>query len=143
MTGASQIQLAAAPLFSLSAQASGNRMVSSLPLGDRVIIDISGGEFEGPRVSGRVLASGGDWLTLTPAGARLDVRLLLETDDGVTLLLRYSGIAAERNGAQRADVAGHIEAPADSRYAWLNSLLILGFGRAEDGVAKYDFFHLI
>jgi hypothetical protein len=142
MTDSPPIQLAAEPLFSLSAVASGNRMVAGLPLGDRMIIDISGGEFEGPRLSGKVLASGGDWLTLTSAGARLDVRLVLETSDGVTLLLRYSGIASEKSGAQRADVAGYIEAPVGP-YAWLNSLHVLGFGRAVDGVAKYDFFHLL
>jgi hypothetical protein len=134
--------LSVAKLFTLRAQTAPPRMVSDLPSGDRVVIDITGGAFEGLRLKGQVLASGGDWVLRTPTGARLDVRLVLETDDGVTILFRYSGVAAPRDGGLRADVAGAFEAPAGP-YAWLNDVHAVGFGSASGGVATYDFYQLL
>ncbi|MDB5968692.1 MAG: hypothetical protein JWQ90_1142 [Hydrocarboniphaga sp.] len=118
-------------------------LVSTLvgtPLGDRSVFDVDGGHFEGPQLRGRVPASGGDWVTRTAAGSQQDVRLLLETDDGITILLRYQGKASQRaDGLIRIEVAGSFEAP-QGRYAWLNSLQAFGLGTpTQDGV-RYQFY---
>ena len=56
--------------------------VDAVPSGVRQIFDVTGGRFEGPGLSGSVLASGGDWLLIGNDGVgRLDVRATLETDD--------------------------------------------------------------
>lgn len=138
----SKINLPAAMLFTMRAETNGGRKVAGLPLGDRVIIDITGGEFHGDRLSGRLLASGGDWVALTPAGPMLDVRLVMETHDGTIVLFRYSGLAVQESGGVRARVAGRFEAPA-GEYGWLNAVHAVGFGESEAGVAKYTFYQLL
>ena len=53
------------------------------PSGERRIVYMTGGKFSGPRLQGRVLPGGGDWLVVGPQrNAILDVRACLEMDDG-------------------------------------------------------------
>jgi hypothetical protein len=91
------------------------------PQGSRMFIGVTGGTFEGERLRGTVVAgSGGDYVTLRASGTmKLDVRLLLATDDGAHILMTYNGV-----GASDADGFGLRTAPlfeaGDARYAWLN-----------------------
>jgi len=49
----------------------------------RLIVPISGGTFTGPRLKGTIVLPSGDWVVQRPDGSRvLDVRILLQTDDG-------------------------------------------------------------
>lgn len=114
-------------LLRLSVQTSLLRSLAATPLGDRAVFDVLGGDFTGDKLRGRVLASGGDWLTRTAAGSQLDVRLLLETDDGVPLLFRYTGRASQRAGQPRIEVAGSFDVP-DGAYGWLNHVQAFGLG---------------
>jgi len=51
--------------------------------GGRLIVPISGGTFTGPRLKGTIVLPSGDWVVQRPDGSRvLDVRILLQTDDG-------------------------------------------------------------
>lgn len=53
------------------------------PFGTRIAYPIKGGTFEGPKMKGKVKAVGEDWLLkVDDATNRLDVRLVLETEDG-------------------------------------------------------------
>jgi hypothetical protein len=48
-----------------------------------LIVPISGGTFAGPRLKGTIILPSGDWVAQRPDGSRvLDVRILLQTDDG-------------------------------------------------------------
>jgi hypothetical protein len=115
------------------------RAVTGTPLGDRTVFDIEGGTFAGPRLSGHIPATGGDWLIRTPTASRLDVRLLLETHDGATILFQYSGRACLIDGQPRIEVAGTFEAP-QGPYAWLNDVQTFGRGvRIPEG-ARYHFY---
>ena len=70
-------------------------------------------------MKGTVKGPGGDWVTSRPDGsALLDVRLLLETDDGAVILMQYKGILTE--GGARLRTAPLFET-GDERYAWLNT----------------------
>ena len=127
------------PLLVLTAQTTLVRAVSDTPLGDRTVFDIEGGTFAGPRLSGHILATGGDWVIRTPTGSHLNVRLLLETHDGVTILFQYSGRACIVDGNPRIEVAGTFEAP-QGPYAWLNDVQTFGRGvRIPEGV-RYHFY---
>jgi hypothetical protein len=126
-------------LLVLTVQTTLVRAVPGTPVGDRTVFDVEGGTFEGPRLSGRVLATGGDWLIRTATASHLNVRLVLETHDGVTLLCQYSGRACQVNGKPRIEVAGTFDAPAGP-YAWLNDVQAFGQGvRTPEGV-RYHFY---
>jgi hypothetical protein len=126
-------------LLILTVQTTLVRAVTGTPLGDRTVFDVEGGTFEGPQLSGRVLVTGSDWLIRTATTSHLDVRLLLETHDGVTILFQYSGRACQVNGQPRIEVAGTFDAP-EGPYAWLNDVQTFGRGaRTADGV-RYHFY---
>ena len=62
------------------------------PYGRRRIARVAGGTFEGPKMKGRVLDGGGDWLLLRRDGVlQLDVRVTLETDDKQHIYMSYRG----------------------------------------------------
>jgi hypothetical protein len=111
------------------------------PHGTRVVVGVTGGSFEGPRLKGTIKGPGGDWATLRPDGSgRLDVRLLLETDDGALILMQYKGVFAQ--GASYIRSAPMFET-GDDRYAWLNDVLSIGLGSVGDGEVTYDVYQVL
>ena len=83
-------------LFTLTATTRRSATVIGGPQGSRVIVDASSGTFEGPKMKGTVQGPGGDWVTSRPDGsALLDVRMLLQTDDGAVILMQFKGILTE------------------------------------------------
>jgi Protein of unknown function (DUF3237) len=124
-------------LLVLSAQTSLVRTTST-PLGERMVVDVNGGEFAGPRLSGRVLATGGDWVLRTANGSTMSVRLVLETHDGVNILLQYTGKACVEGARVRIDVAATFEAPPP--YAWLNDVQAFGQGAVTGDITRYHFY---
>jgi len=127
------------------------------PFGQRLIVDVTGGSFEGPKLRGRILASGGDWLLIRPEGfGRLDVRATLETDDGANIYLEYYGILEMSEGVNAAlagtgstDYGEHyfMTQPrletGDPRYAWLNTVVAVGEGRVLPGAVEYRVYHVV
>ncbi|HEY1774857.1 MAG TPA: DUF3237 domain-containing protein [Solirubrobacteraceae bacterium] len=71
------------------------QMLGELPEGARAnFINDDGVEVRGPRINGRMLPWGGDWLTVRRDGiALLDVRNVIETVEGARILYRYHGVA--------------------------------------------------
>ena len=63
------------------------------PRGERRIIPITGGTFEGPRLRGRVLPGGADWQVIRPdQAAEVEARYTLETDAGGLIYVVNRGI---------------------------------------------------
>jgi hypothetical protein len=63
------------------------------PLGERRIINITGGSFTGERLRGRVLPGGADWQIVRADGAAdLDARYTLQTDAGALIQVRSQGV---------------------------------------------------
>ena len=86
------LELNTAFLCTLEVDLNLGTIVGDTPLGRRVIVDVSGGRVTGPRFSGRVLPSGGDWLLVGTDGcARIDVRSSMELDDGAVVYATYGG----------------------------------------------------
>jgi len=122
------------------------------PNGRRRIVQVTGGSFEGPRLRGRVLPIGGDWLLERPDGARrLDVRITLETHDGHPIYAQYGGIfhaaAAVMERFGRGETVEETEyyfrtAPifetASEKYDWLNRVVAVGIGRRTPGRVGYS-----
>lgn len=129
-------------LFSLRAEVTQVQVIGQTPGGFRRVGIVTGGSFEGERLRGKVLNGGSDWQFLhTDGSALLDVRLVLETDDGAQIGMTYRGIRhgppellAKVNAFQHVDpsliyfrIAATFET-AHERYAWLNYVLAIGTG---------------
>ena len=66
------------------------------PYGTRRIFTFTGGSFEGPRLKGKILPPGGDWLLRGADGiGRVDYRATLETDDGAQIYMQLYGIVRD------------------------------------------------
>jgi hypothetical protein len=128
------------PLLTMEIEVERLHGIAGTPSGERQIYAVRGGRFEGARLRGRVTDWGGDCVTRTASGSLLDVRLLLETEDGVPLHLAYQGRAGQRDGAARIEIGGRFDAPA-GRYGWLNDILVFGLGTPIDGGVRYELFH--
>lgn len=100
------------------------------PGGNRVIVPISGGTFEGPRLKGTLAGPAGDWIVVRSDGSSvLDLRLLLQTDDAQKILMTCRGIAyTEPGGALYARILPVFETGA-AKYAWLNNVVAVGVYR--------------
>ena len=108
--------------------------------GSRVIAIVTGGEFSGPKMRGTVDNSGGDWVTVRADGSiKLDVRILLTTDDGAPIFMRYEGTGVRIDGQLRLVTAPLFET-GDPRYAWLNSVQAIGRGVSTGDRVTYDVF---
>ncbi len=106
------------------------------PWGRRRIIAIAGGDFEGPRMRGTILAGGADWQVVHPGGtAVIDTRYTLQTHDGVLISVATQGVRHGPAEVLARIAAGELVDPADdyfrvsvryevadddAAYGWLN-----------------------
>jgi hypothetical protein len=131
--------------------------IGAVPSGNRRIFDVKGGSFEGPRMRGKLLASGGDWLLIGNDGVgRLDVRGTLESDDGARIYLQYHGVVVIDEKIAKALATGVESQYGDSyfmtqprfetgdpRYAWLNSAVCVAEGRLLPNAVEYRVFQVV
>jgi hypothetical protein len=108
--------------------------------GDRRIIPITGGHFEGPRIRGEVMPGGWDW-QLTRADGCTDVKAdyFLKTDDGVVINVVNTGEICPGDKGAPAPVRTHpVFEPPLGKYDWLGKRTFvgtLGMAQAKDGPA--------
>jgi len=126
------------------------------PYGTRIVFEVTGGSVEGPRLKGRILSGGADWLLVGPDGwGRLDVRGQMLTDDGAAIYISYYGLLEMNDKVQRAvaggDGTGYGDqyfrtAPrletGDPRYGWLNQTLFVAEGRVAPGRVEYKVYRV-
>lgn len=99
--------------------------------GRRTIIPITGGTFEGPTIKGTIINGGADYQIANTANrTELEAIYCIKTDDGVNIHVRNRGIIANGKDANGNPTfyfraAPQFEAPADSKYAWLNNSLFV------------------
>lgn len=95
------------------------------PLGQRAMVPITGGTFEGPDIRGIVLAGGADRQLVRPDGFRLlDALYELETDDGAVITVRNEVMIAGQPD-KRPLSSLKITAP-EGKYGWLNRSVHVG-----------------
>jgi hypothetical protein len=62
--------------------------------GIRVNFYVTGGTVDGPKMKGKILPVGADWLTIRTDGVGvLDVRATIQTDDDALVYIYYKGVA--------------------------------------------------
>jgi hypothetical protein len=118
---------------------------------------VSGGTFEGERLSGEVLDGGNDWQDVRDdRSTTLDVRLALKTSDGALVAMSYRGL---RRGP--ADVLARIDSgeavdpqsyyfrispmfeTASETYGWLNHIIAIGVGHRFPQGPVYSVFEVL
>lgn len=144
------------PLMLMTATLGGTDAVGATARGTRAIAEVTGGEFEGDRLKGKVLTPGGDWAVVDADGLiHLDVRLTLQTDDDANIFMYYTGILEMNEAAQKAMGGGGETQFGDHRfftqprfecghekYTWLNSVVAVAEGRLIPGAVQYQVYEL-
>jgi hypothetical protein len=95
--------------------------------GQRFMIGIAGGTFEGPRLRGRVLPGGADRQWLRPDGVKeLDALYEMQTEDGAIITVRNRVLIDDPTGPHRyARSVVRLTAP-DGPHEWLNRRVFVG-----------------
>jgi hypothetical protein len=144
-------------LMTLTLSVAGMQPVGATPNGNRRVGLVAGGRFEGPKIKGTVLPGGADWIIGRPDGSTtLDVRIVLETDDGAAIGMTYRGM---RHGPAavmekvnsgvfvdpseyyfRTSVAFETAAP---KYERLNRIIAVGTGSRPPEGPVYEIFEVL
>ena len=144
-------------LFTLTGEVGPPQAVGETPHGRRLIVPVLGGDFEGPKLRGRILPGGTDWILVRGDGSfQLDVRITLETDDGHLIGMTYKGI---RHGTP--EVIGRLTRgePVDpseyyfrvvpsfeagpGKYEWLNRIVSVATGERRPSGPVYEVYQIL
>ncbi|WP_326645912.1 DUF3237 domain-containing protein [Streptosporangium sp. NBC_01755] len=120
--------------------------------GRRRVINVVGGSFEGPRLSGTVLPGGADWQVLHADGmASIDTRYTLRTHDGAHLFISTNGVRHGQPSVLERLSRGEPVDPGeyyfrlfcrfetgDERYLWLNRTLAVASAARTSDAVRYD-----
>ena len=111
---------------------------------DRIVVPVSSGTFEGPRLKGSVAGPSGDWIVQRRDGSRvLDLRALLQTDDDQRIYMTCRGIAyTPPGGSLYARILPMFETGA-AKYDWLNNVVAVGVYRATPGKIVYRVYQIL
>ena len=98
--------------------------------GRRTVIPITGGTFEGKSLKGTIVNGGADYQLNAEGRTELEAIYCIKTDDGIYIHVRNRGIIANGKDADGKPsfyfrAAPQFEAPADSKYGWLNNSLFV------------------
>lgn len=146
------------PLFVMRLAVGSVQRVGETPWSNRRVGVVTGGTFEGDRLSGAVLEGGSDWQTVRRDNATtLDVRLVLEIrGDGALIAMSYRGlrhgpaqIVQAIDRGESVDPASYyfriipIFETSSSKYDWLNRILAVGVGHREPTGPTYSVFEVL
>jgi Protein of unknown function (DUF3237) len=132
--------------------------VSSLgdtPYGRRRFFHFDAGNFDGPKLNGKVLPGGGGWSLIRRDGVmEVDVRLILETNDKHQIGMAWKGL---RHGPKEVlDYRGEIVDPgayyfrttpyfetSSEKYDWMNRICSIARGSLSPNARKLDVFEVL
>jgi len=144
-------------LFTMRLDVKAGVIIGQTPNGFKRATVVTGGIFDGDRLSGIVLDGGTDWQLVRPDhSVMLDVRLNLKTTDGELISMAYKGI---RTGAaeilKRVDAGEAVDPStyyfriiatfetASPSYSWLNNIIAIGIGSRGATGPTYSLFELL
>ena len=144
----------AQPLMTVRIAAAAPQKLGTVPHGVRIIVPVTGGDFDGPRLRGRILPGGGDWLLLRSDDVlELDLRITLETDDHALIYMTFQGLRHGPPDVIAALGRGEAVDPASyyfrtvprfetssEKYAFLNRMIAVGIGetRPDGAIHRID-----
>jgi len=149
-----EMALKSQPLMTVRIAAARPQKLGTVPHGNRIIVPVTGGDFDGPRLRGRILSGGGDWLLLRSDDVlELDLRITLETDDRALIYMTFQGLRHGPPDVIAALGRGEVVDPASyyfrtvprfetssEKYAFLNRMIAVGIGetRPDGAIHRID-----
>jgi len=144
-------------LMTVRIAAAPSQKLGMVPHGNRTVVPVTGGHFEGLRLRGEILSGGGDWLLLRSDNVlELDLRITLETDDHALIYMTFQGL---RHGSPEVIAAlGRGEVVDRARYyfrtlprfetstesyAFLNRMVTVGVGEARPAGAIHRIYEIL
>ena len=132
------------------------QLIGKTLTGERRVIPITGGRFEGSRLRGVIIPGGADWQIVTGDGVTLlEARYTLKTDDGALIYTRNVGVrhgppevlAAIARGEQVEPSKYYFRATpsfetGDAKYAWLNRIVCVCSGVRTKEDVLLDFYEV-
>ena len=113
-------------------------------LGSRLIVPVTGGTFEGPKLKGTALPGGGDWIQVRPDGSsELSVRVTLKTDDEQLIYLTYRGVMYTPKGGELYWRTTPVFETGSAKYDWLTRIITVGVGRRVPNKAAYSIYQIL
>lgn len=113
--------------------------------GTRLVIDFAQVTIDGPRLKAKKAAvAAGDWLTIGPDNvATLDIRFLVETEDGASILVHGLG---RTDSAKFTSGAPCYFTPLfetnDARYSWLNKIQAIAKGQSQGDTVVFELYEV-
>ena len=122
-----------------------------------LLVAALGGHFEGPKLRGRILPGGGDWILIRHDGVtQLDVRLTMQTDDEQLIYMTYRGhrhgpkeVIDRVNRGETVDpseyyfrTTPYFETGSE-KYSWLNKAVSVGTGHRLPEGPVYEIFQVL
>jgi hypothetical protein len=131
-------------------------VVGQTPNAFRRIGVITGGSFEGDRLSGEVV-TGNDWQDVRKDSCiKLDVRLLLRTTDGALIVMTYQCLrAGTPDVMERLDKGEDVDPTSyyfrmnpmfetnSKKYEWMNRIIAVGIGHRPPDGPLYSIFEVL
>ena len=145
------------PLFVMHLDVRKLLVVGATPGVVRRIGIVTGGSFEGERLSGEVLDGGSDWQTVRNDGATtLDVRIVLKTTDDALICMTYRGVRHGPRDVVEKIENGEVVDPASyyfrtnlvfetasAKYDWINRIIAIGIGHRRADGPIYSVFEVL
>ena len=144
-------------LMTVRIAAAPSQNLGRVPYGNRTVVPVTGGHFEGQRLRGEILSGGGDWLLLRSDNVlELDLRITLETDDHARIYMTFQGlrhgppeVIAALGRGEVVDRASYyfrtlprFETSTES-YAFLNRMVTVGVGEARPDGAIHKIYEIL
>ena len=122
-------------------------ILADTPLGTRVIAEVTRFDLVGDRINGHLKGNAAaDWLTVDGRGmGTLDVRALIETEDGALIFASYRGRLDLSGGTGASPVySAPLFDTGDERYLWMNGIQAVAKGNILDGGSTlvYDMYEV-
>lgn len=132
-------------------------IVGAVPLGERRVINITGGHFTGDKLRGDVLPGGADWQLVRPDDAAiLEAKYTLRVDDGALLYVTNLGIRHGPPAVLARIAKGELVDPTlyyfratprietgALRYSWLNDRIMICSGARTADAVLLDFYEVL
>jgi hypothetical protein len=116
--------------------------VAPTPHGTRVIVTFGDLVFEGEKLNAKQRGPlAGDWLAVGPEGtASLDIRFVLETDEGALIYVSALGRTDAGDFARGGGpmYLAPVFETADPKYAWLNRVQAVAKGMANGADVEFE-----